>query len=293
MRPLMDVSVEPRSEADAVKLRGALALMAAEDATFSYHTDMETGQTIMYGMGQSHLDNKIDLLRRIYEVNVAIGPKQVAYLETLGCRTEIKYIHKKQRAGSGQYAEIRVIFEPLERNEGVAFENKVVGDAVPPEYIPAVEKGIRAKAETGVLAGFPMVDFKCTLIDGKWHHVDSSPLAFEVAAKACFRELRRTGSPKILEPIMKVEVLSTREFVGAVIDDLRNRRGQINDTEFRGSAQIVSASVPLAELFGYADILSGLSRSRAQLTMEYKHHQEAPLSWPPDDLFPSTIAMQA
>jgi elongation factor G len=293
MRPLMDVSVQPRSEPDAEKLREALAKMAADDPMFSYHTDNETGQTILHGMGESHLDNKIDLLRRSYEVNAAFGSKQVAYLETLGRKAEIKYTHKKQSGGSGQYAEVRVIFEPLERNEGVVFVNKVAGNAVPPEYIPAVEKGIRAQAVLGVLAGFPTVDFKCTLIDGKWHHVDSSPLAFEIAAKACFRELRTTGSPKILEPIMTVEVLCPREFVGTVIDDLRNRRGQINDTEFRGGAQMVTASVPLADLFGYADVLSALGRGRAQFTMQYENHREAPLSVPPDDLFPSAIAMRA
>ena len=293
MRPLVNASVEPKLRAGAAKLHYALARLAAEDATFSFHTDAETGQTIMHGLSEAQLDGHIDILRRIYHVEANFGRKQVAYLETLGCRAEMKYTHKRQAGGSGQYAEIKIVFEPLERDAGIVFENKVVGGVMAQSFIPAIEKGIRLQAETGVLAGFPTVDFKFTLIDGRYHDMDSSALAFEIAAKACFRELRTLGSPKVLEPVMRLEVLAPREYAGNIVNDLNNRRSQNLRTEARGDRVAVVALVPLAKIFGYADALRTLSQGRAQFTMQYDSYQEVPLPEPPDDLFPSGIAMRA
>ncbi|HEX4196802.1 MAG TPA: elongation factor G [Caulobacteraceae bacterium] len=274
--PVIEVSVEPKTKADQEKLGVALAKLQAEDPSFRVSTDQESGQTIMRGMGELHLDIKIDILRRTYKVDANIGAPQVAYRETLGRKAEIDYTHKKQTGGSGQFARIKLVFEPTEPGEGYSFESKIVGGNVPKEFIPGVEKGLEQAKENGLLAGFPVIDFKATLIDGAYHDVDSSVLAFEIAARAAFRELRDQARPKLLEPIMKVEVVTPEDYVGDVIGDLNARRGQIQGTDQRGNAQVINAFVPLANMFGYVSTLRGMSQGRAQFTMQYDHYEAVP-----------------
>jgi elongation factor G len=274
--PVIEVSVEPKTKADQEKLGVALAKLQAEDPSFRVSTDQESGQTIMRGMGELHLDIKVDILRRTYKVDANIGAPQVAYRETLGRKTEIDYTHKKQTGGSGQFARIKLVFEPVEPGVGYSFESKVVGGNVPKEFIPGVEKGLAQAKENGLLAGFPVIDFKATLIDGDYHDVDSSVLAFEIAARAAFRELRDQARPKLLEPIMKVEVVTPEDYVGDVIGDLNARRGQIQGTDQRGNAQVINAFVPLANMFGYVSTLRGMSQGRAQFTMQYDHYEAVP-----------------
>src|SRR5246127_4717610 len=274
--PLLEISIEPKSKADQEKLGVALQKLAAEDPTFRVSTDQESGQTILKGMGELHLDIKVDILKRTYKVEANIGAPQVAYRESLGRRTEIDYTHKKQTGGTGQFARIKLVFEPNEPGGGYQFESKIVGGAVPKEFIPGVEKGLASIKENGLLAGFPVIDFKATLIDGAYHDVDSSVLAFEIAARAAFRELREKGAPKLLEPIMKVEVLTPDEYLGDVIGDLNSRRGQIQGTDQRGNAQVITAFVPLANMFGYIGNLRGMSQGRAQFTMQYDHYEPVP-----------------
>jgi elongation factor G len=274
--PVIDISVEPRTKESVEKMTIGLQKLAGEDPSLRLRTDQETGQTILSGMGELHLEIIIDRLKREYGVEANIGAPQVAYRETITRpHTEI-YTHKKQTGGSGQYAEVKVIFEPLERNGGIVFENKVVGGAVPREYIPAVEKGIRVQAETGVLAGFPTVDFKYSLVDGKYHDVDSSALAFEIAAKACFREGMKKASPIILEPIMDVEITTPQDHVGDVVGDINRRRGMIQNQESSGSTIIVRAHVPLKEMFGYISDLRSMTKGRASFTMQFHHYDPVP-----------------
>jgi elongation factor G len=230
----------------------------------------------MKGMGELHLDIKVDILRRTYKVDANIGAPQVAYRESLGKRADIDYTHKKQTGGTGQFARVMITFEPGEPGSGFVFESKIVGGSVPKEFIPGVEKGLESIKDSGLLAGFPLIDFKATLTDGKYHDVDSSVLAFEIAARAAFRELREKGAPKLLEPIMKVEVVSPDEYLGDVIGDLNSRRGQIQGTEQRGNAQVVTAMVPLANMFSYVSNLRGMSQGRAQFTMQYDHYEDVP-----------------
>jgi len=274
--PVIEIAIEPKSKADQEKLGVALGKMVAEDPSFTVHTDQESGQTIMKGMGELHLDIKVDILRRTYKVDANIGAPQVAYRESLGKKVDIDYTHKKQTGGTGQFARVMITFEPGEPGTGFVFESKIVGGSVPKEFIPGVEKGLESIKDGGLLAGFPLIDFKATLTDGKYHDVDSSVLAFEIAARAAFRELREKGAPKLLEPIMKVEVLSPDEYLGDVIGDLNSRRGQIQGTEQRGNAQVVTAYVPLANMFGYIGNLRGMSQGRAQFTMQYDHYEEVP-----------------
>jgi elongation factor G len=274
--PVISIAIEPKSKADQEKLGVALAKMVAEDPSFTVHTDQESGQTIMQGMGELHLDIKVDILRRTYKVEAAIGAPQVAYRESLGRKADIDYTHKKQTGGTGQFARVKIVFEPGEPGSGFVFESSVVGGSVPKEFIPGVQKGIETSKENGLLAGFPLIDFKATLYDGSYHDVDSSVLAFEIAARAAFRELREKGGPKLLEPIMKVEVLTPDEYMGDVIGDLNSRRGQIQGTETRGNAQVVTAFVPLANMFGYINTLRSFSQGRAQFTMQYDHYETVP-----------------
>ncbi len=274
--PVISIAIEPKSKADQEKLGVALAKMVAEDPSFTVHTDIESGQTIMQGMGELHLDIKVDILRRTYKVEAAIGAPQVAYRESLGRKADIDYTHKKQTGGTGQFARVKIVFEPGEPGSGFVFESSVVGGSVPKEFIPGVQKGIETSKENGLLAGFPLIDFKATLYDGSYHDVDSSVLAFEIAARAAFRELREKGGPKLLEPIMKVEVLTPDEYMGDVIGDLNSRRGQIQGTETRGNAQVVTAFVPLANMFGYINTLRSFSQGRAQFTMQYDHYETVP-----------------
>ncbi len=274
--PVIDISVEPRTKEAVEKMTLGLQKLAGEDPSLRLKTDQETGQTILSGMGELHLEIIIDRLRREYGVDCNIGAPQVAYRETISKAHTETYTHKKQSGGSGQYAEVKIIFEPVERNAGVSFENKVVGGAVPKEYIPAVEKGIRVQADTGVLAGFPTVDFKYTLVDGKYHDVDSSALAFEIAAKACFREGMKKASPIILEPIMDVEITTPQDHVGDVVGDLNRRRGQIQNQESSGSTVIVRAQAPLKEMFGYISHLRSMTKGRASFTMQFHHYDPVP-----------------
>jgi elongation factor G len=274
--PVIEQSIEPKSKADQEKLGVALGKMVAEDPSFTVYTDPESGQTIMKGMGELHLDIKVDILRRTYKVDANIGAPQVAYRESLGRKADIDYTHKKQTGGTGQFARIKVIFEPGVEGSGFVFESTVVGGSVPKEFVPGVQKGLESAKENGLLAGFPLIDFKATLYDGAYHDVDSSVLAFEIAARAAFRELREKASPKLLEPIMKVEVLTPDEYMGDVIGDLNSRRGQIQGTETRGNAQVVTAFVPLANMFGYISTLRSFSQGRAQYTMQYDHYEPVP-----------------
>jgi len=274
--PVIEIAIEPKSKADQEKLGVALGKMVAEDPSFTVFTDQESGQTIMKGMGELHLDIKVDILRRTYKVDANIGAPQVAYRESLGKNADIDYTHKKQTGGTGQFARIKVLFEPGEPGSGFVFESKIVGGAVPKEFIPGVQKGLESVKDNGLLAGFPLIDFKATLHDGAYHDVDSSVLAFEIAARAAFKELREKGAPKLLEPIMKVEVLTPDDYMGDVIGDLNSRRGQIQGSETRGNAQVVTAMVPLANMFGYVSNLRGMSQGRAQFTMQYDHYEPVP-----------------
>jgi elongation factor G len=274
--PVIEIAIEPKSKADQEKLGVALAKLAAEDPTFRVSTDPESGQTLLRGMGELHLDIKVDLLRRNYKVEANIGAPQVAYRETLGKAAEITYTHKKQTGGSGQFAEVKILFEPVEAGQGYSFESKVVGGSVPKEYVPGVEKGLLSAKDNGLLAGFPVIDFKATLLDGKFHDVDSSVLAFEIASRAAFRELRGKGQPKLLEPIMKVEVTTPEDYVGDVIGDLNSRRGMIQGTDQRGNAQVIVAMVPLANMFGYVNTLRSMTQGRANFHMDYDHYEAVP-----------------
>jgi elongation factor G len=274
--PVIEVAVEPKSKADQEKLGVALAKLANEDPSFRVSTDQESGQTILKGMGELHLDIKIDILRRTYKVDASVGAPQVAYREKLGKATTITYTHKKQTGGSGQFAEVKIEFEPGEPGSGFKFENKIVGGNVPREYIPGVEKGLNLAKENGLLAGFPVIDVTARLVDGKYHDVDSNVLTFQIAAQAAFRELKEKGDPRLLEPIMKVEVTSPEEYVGSVIGDLNSRRGMIQGQDMRGNATVVNAFVPLANMFGYVNTLRGMSQGRAQFTMQYDHYDPVP-----------------
>jgi elongation factor G len=274
--PVIEIAIEPKSKADQEKLGVALAKMVAEDPSFTVFTDQESGQTIMKGMGELHLDIKVDILKRTYKVEANIGAPQVAYRESLGRKADIDYTHKKQTGGTGQFARVKILFEPGEEGSGFVFESAIVGGAVPKEFIPGVLKGLESAKDNGLLAGFPLIDFKATLHDGAFHDVDSSVLAFEIAARAAFRELRTQGAPKLLEPVMKVEVLTPDEYMGDVIGDLNSRRGQIQGSETRGNAQVVTAFVPLANMFGYINTLRSFSQGRAQFTMQYDHYEPVP-----------------
>ena len=274
--PVIDISVEPRTKDAVEKMSLALQKLAAEDPSLRLRTDQETGQTILSGMGELHLEIIIDRLKREYGVDANIGAPQVAYRETITRAHTETYTHKKQTGGSGQFAEVKISFEPVDRNGGVIFENKVVGGTVPREYIPAVEKGIKQQAETGVLAGFPTVDFKFALLDGKSHDVDSSALAFEIAAKSCFRDGMKKAAPIILEPVMDVEVTTPSDHVGDVVGDLNRRRGQIQNQESAGSTVIVRAHVPLKEMFGYISDLRSMTKGRASFTMQFHHYDPVP-----------------
>ena len=274
--PVIEIAIEPKSKADQEKLGVALAKMVAEDPSFTVHTDQESGQTRLKGMGELHLDIKVDILKRTYKVEASIGAPQVAYRESLGRVTDIDYTHKKQTGGTGQFARVKIKFEPGAPGSGFIFESTVVGGSVPKEFVAGVQKGIESAKDNGLLAGFPVIDFKATLYDGGYHDVDSSVLAFEIASRAAFRELREKGAPKLLEPIMKVEVLTPDEYMGDVIGDLNSRRGQIQGTETRGNAQVVTAFVPLANMFGYINTLRSFSQGRASFTMQYDHYDPVP-----------------
>jgi len=274
--PVIEIAVEPKTKADQEKMSTGLARLAAEDPSFRVETDQESGQTIMKGMGELHLDILVDRLKREFKVEANIGAPQVAYRETISHEIEHTYTHKKQSGGSGQYAEVKMIISPTEPGEGYSFESKIVGGAIPKEYIPGVEKGIKSVMDSGPLAGFPVIDFKVALIDGKFHDVDSSVLAFEIAGRMCMREgLRRAGA-KMLEPVMKVEVITPEEYTGGIIGDLTSRRGQVTGQEPRGNAVAIDSMVPLANMFGYINTLRSMSSGRAQFSMQFDHYDPVP-----------------
>ena len=274
--PVIEIAVEPKTKGDQEKMGIALARLAAEDPSFRVETDFESGQTIMRGMGELHLDILVDRMKREFKVEANIGAPQVAYRETISRETEHTYTHKKQSGGSGQFAEVKMVISPTEAGEGYSFESKIVGGAVPKEYIPGVEKGIKSVMDSGPLAGFPVIDFKVALIDGKFHDVDSSVLAFEIAARMCMREGLRKAGAKLLEPIMKVEVITPEEYTGGIIGDLTSRRGQVSGQENRGNAISIDAFVPLANMFGYINTLRSMSSGRAQFSMQFDHYDPVP-----------------
>ena len=274
--PVIEIAIEPKSKADQEKLGVALSKLAAEDPSFRVSTDPESGQTILKGMGELHLDIKVDILKRTYKVDANIGAPQVAYRETLSKKSEINYTHKKQSGGSGQFARVVMTFEPAGPSAGSSFESKIVGGAVPKEYIPGVEKGVESVLTSGVLAGFPVVDVKATLIDGAYHDVDSSALAFEIAARAAFREGLQKGGSVLLEPIMKVEVVTPEEHTGYVMGDLLSRRGHVQGQDMRANAVVINAMVPLSNMFGYVNQLRSGTQGRANFTMQFDHYEQVP-----------------
>ncbi len=274
--PVIEVAVEPKSKADQEKMGVALARLAAEDPSFRVTSDAESGQTVIKGMGELHLEILVDRMTREFKVEANVGAPQVAYRETISKSYDVDYTHKKQTGGSGQFARVKIRFEPGETGTGYVFENKVIGGSVPKEYVPGVDKGIRSAKDNGVIAGFPMIDFKATLIDGAYHDVDSSVLAFEIASRAAFREGIAKAGPKLLEPMMKVEVVTPEDYLGDVIGDLNSRRGQVNDMDQRGNARVVTAMVPLANMFGYVNTLRSMSQGRAQYSMHFAHYSDVP-----------------
>ena len=274
--PVIEVAVEPKTKADQEKMGIALQRLAAEDPSFRVSSDEESGQTVIAGMGELHLDILVDRMKREFKVEANVGQPQVAYRETISKVYDVDYTHKKQTGGSGQFARVKITFEPLPPGSGIEFENKVVGGNIPREFIPGVEKGIRTAAENGVIYGFPMIDFMARLYDGASHDVDSSVMAFEIAARAAFREGAAGAKPVLLEPVMKVEVVTPEDYMGDIIGDLNSRRGQVSDMDQRGNARVVLAMVPLANMFGYVNELRSMSQGRAQYTMHFDHYAEVP-----------------
>jgi elongation factor G len=274
--PVIEIAIEPKSKADQEKLGVALAKLVAEDPSFRVHTDQESGQTIIKGMGELHLDIKVDILKRTYKVDANIGAPQVAYREKISRSATVDYVHKKQTGGHGQFARIKIVAEPGAPGSGFVFENEIVGGSVPREFIPAVEKGLEGQLTSGVIAGFPVVDIKVSLIDGASHDVDSSAMAFEIAGRAAMREALAKGGSVLLEPIMKVEVVTPEDYTGSVIGDLNSRRGQIQGQDMRGNANVINAMVPLANMFSYVNNLRSMSQGRATFTMQFDHYAEVP-----------------
>ncbi len=274
--PVIEIAVEPKTQSDQEKMGMALNRLAAEDPSFRVSSDPESGQTVIKGMGELHLEIIVDRMLREFKVDAKVGQPQVAYRETFSRAAEVDYTHKKQTGGAGQYARVKIRVEPMPSGSGYQFENDVVGGNIPKEYIPGVEKGLKSAIETGILSGFPVTDIKATLFDGAFHDVDSSVMAFEIAARAAFRELAPKAGPKLLEPMMRVEVVTPEEYVGDIIGDLSSRRGQVSGMDQRGNARIVNATVPLATMFGYVNNLRSMSQGRAQFTMHFDHYAVVP-----------------
>ena len=274
--PVIEVAVEPKTKVDHEKMGQALARLAQEDPSFRVNTDEESGQTIIKGMGELHLEILVDRMKREFKVEANVGAPQVAYRETISKSYDVDYTHKKQSGGAGQFARVKMIFEPGEPGSGYEFVNKIKGGNIPSEYIPGVQKGLLAQQQSGVMAGFPCIDFKATLYDGNYHDVDSSVLAFEIASRAAFREGISKADPKLLEPMMKVEVVTPEEYMGDVIGDLNSRRGQVQEMNTRGNANVINAMVPLANMFGYVNNLRSLSQGRASYSMQFDHYEQVP-----------------
>ena len=289
---LIEIAIEPKSRADAEKLNIALATLAAEDSTFEASIDRESGQTILRGMSESHLGAKVDALRSTYGIDARVGAPQVAFRERVTKRVEHAYTHKKQTGGTGQFAAVTLIVEPNEPGKGYEFESKIVGGAVPKEYVPGVEKGLESVLASGVVAGFPIVDVKVQLIDGKYHDVDSSVTAFEIAARAAFREALQEAHPVLLEPIVSVEITSPADCMRAIVDDLNLRRGRIQDQDVCGGDAVIRTLVPLMNMFGYSNDLSSMTQARGAFTMRFDHY--APMRLPDNDPpFRPAIGMRA
>jgi elongation factor G len=274
--PVIEVAVEPRTKGDQEKMGIALARLAEEDPSFRVSSDNESGQTVIKGMGELHLEILVDRMRREFKVEANVGAPQVAYRETITRSYEIDYTHKKQTGGAGQFARVKIVFEAMPPGEGYLFENAIHGGSVPREFIPGVEKGLNSARDSGVLAGFPVIDFKATLIDGASHDVDSSVLAFEIATRAAFREAMEKAGPALLEPMMKVEVVTPGDYLGTVIGDLSSRRGKVQSQEPRGNASVITAMVPLANMFGYVNTLRSMTQGRATYTMHFAHYEKVP-----------------
>ena len=274
--PVIEIAVEPKTKVDVEKMALALNRLAMEDPSFRVSSNTETGQTIIKGMGELHLEIIVDRLRREFKVEANVGAPQVAYRETISQEYDEDYTHKKQTGGAGQFARVKIRFTPLPPGSGYQFENTVVGGNVPKEYIPGVEKGLKAAMETGVIAGFPCTDFKANLYDGAFHDVDSSTMAFEIAARAAFREGIAKAAPKLLEPIMKIEIVTPEEYMGDIIGDLNSRRGNVSGMDTRGNARVIDGTAPLANMFGYVKTLRSLSQGRAQFTMVFSHYADVP-----------------
>jgi elongation factor G len=274
--PVIEIAVEPKTKADQEKMGEALGRLAREDPSFRVTSDEESGQTIIKGMGELHLDIIVDRMKREFKVEANIGAPQVAYRETILKPATVTYIHKKQSGGAGQFAKVELTVEPLSPGKGREVENKIKGGAIPKEFIPGVEKGVESVADSGILAGFPMIDFKVTILDGLHHDVDSSVLAFEIASRYCFKEACTKGTLKLLEPVMRVEVITPEDYMGDVIGDLNSRRGQVSETNKRGNATVISAMVPLANMFGYINNLRSMSQGRAQYSMFFDHYEKVP-----------------
>ena len=274
--PVIEVAVEPRTAGDQEKMSVALSRLAQEDPSFRVASDSESGQTVIGGMGELHLEILVDRMRREFKVDANVGAPQVAYRETISRPAEIDHIHRKQTGGAGQFARVKILFEPLEAGNGLEFESRVVGGAVPREYVPGVEKGLRGAAASGVLAGFPVTGVRMTLVDGDSHDVDSSVMAFEIAARAAFRDGLEKAAPKLLEPMMLVEVVTPEDYMGDIIGDLSGRRGNVQGMDTRGNARTISARVPLANMFGYVNNLRSMSQGRAQFTMHFDSYEQVP-----------------
>ena len=274
--PVIEIAVEPKTKADQEKMGEALARLAKEDPSFRVTSDDESGQTVIKGMGELHLDIIVDRMKREFKVEANVGAPQVAYRETISKEVEVTYTHKKQSGGAGQFAEVKIAVEGCDPGTGRQFDDKIKGGNIPKEYIPGVEKGIESVADTGVIAGFPIIDYKVTLIDGKYHDVDSSSLAFEIAGRMAFKDACLKANPKLLEPIMRVEVVTPEEFMGDVIGDLSSRRGQVSGSEARGNTTAISSMVPLANMFGYVNTLRSMTQGRAQYSMFFDHYEQVP-----------------
>ena len=274
--PVIEIAVEPKTKADQEKMGEALARLAKEDPSFRVTSDDESGQTVIKGMGELHLDIIVDRMKREFKVEANVGAPQVAYRETISKEVEVTYTHKKQSGGAGQFAEVKIIVEGCEPGTGRLFEDKIKGGNIPKEYIPGVEKVIEGVADTGVISGFTIIDYKVTLIDGKYHDVDSSSLAFEIAGRMAFKDACQKAGPKLLEPVMRVEVVTPEEFMGDVIGDLSSRRGQVSGSEARGNTTAISSMVPLANMFGYVNTLRSMTQGRAQYSMFFDHYEQVP-----------------
>jgi elongation factor G len=274
--PVIEIAVEPKTKADQEKMGEALGRLAREDPSFRVTTDEESGQTIIKGMGELHLDIIVDRMKREFKVEANIGAPQVAYRETIQNSVEFDYTHKKQSGGAGQFARVKLFIEPLQPGKGREIESKIKGGSIPKEFIPGVEKGIETISDSGILAGFPIIDYKVTILDGLHHDVDSSVLAFELASRQCFKEACTRATLKLLEPVMRVEVVTPEDYMGDVIGDLNSRRGQVNTQEMRGNATVITAMVPLANMFGYINSLRSMSQGRAQYSMFFDHYSKVP-----------------